>query len=492
MPHSPINLDFENLIRNANPRRSWSDQSFQIEPEPCRLALAQFNRNKAARILRQELPPRMTPRTVRKLLLVASIMVGASSKLIAQTPQMPISGSLTLSQAVDLAFQNNPSQQIALHSELSARQNYLSQGAPVNPYIQYGGINNSVGVVNGFGTASNYAFYLTLETSGRWKYRTDQAKWEYVAAKEGTHGARIALLQSVTAAYVALQVAQADLASEQLAWDDAKKLSTLADQQFKLGAASETNSIRARIALKQEDQNLIKAKSTLAQAVQTLDNQMGVEPNRSVIAADPLGFDSTALNSNKLEKLALLNRYEIKQGLANENALRSAIGLNRAGYFPDVLVGAGFEGTGLEVGLNIPIDLGSIRSSVSKAKEDLIVQRATNEKQRQQVLLDVRSAYETLDQAEKLVLSLQNDELPEAQALFDKIQKGFVLGASTILDVLDAQNTLRTARSGLNDAIGNYNTALSQLLIAVGLPLDQIKKDAAAPAFAPTKVGEKP
>jgi cobalt-zinc-cadmium efflux system outer membrane protein len=411
--------------------------------------------------------------------LATQVLQAASSSHTCEQDGSQI--SVSLSTAIDLAFHNNPSQRIALHTELSARQNYLSQSSPINPYIQYGGINNSVGVLNGFGTASNYAFYLTLETSGRWKYRSDQARWEYIAAKEGTQGARIALLQSVTAAYVSLQVAQADLYGEQLSWNDAKKLATLAEEQFKLGAASETNSIRANIALKQEDQNLFKAKSTLALAIQTLDNQMGLDPGKDVVATDPLASNLVSFDASALQKLAIQSRYELRQGLALEKSLQSAIGLNRANYFPDVLVGAGFEGTGVEVGLNIPIDLGSIRSSVNKAKEDLLVQKATDERQRQQVLLDVRSAYENLVQAEKVVTSFQSDELPEAQSLFDKVQKGYALGAGTILDVLDAQNTLRTARTGLNDAVGAYNTALSQLLIAIGLPLDKIKAQSPAP-----------
>jgi cobalt-zinc-cadmium efflux system outer membrane protein len=390
----------------------------------------------------------------------------------------PDHDSLTLSEAIDIAFHNNPSQQIALHSELSARQNYLSQGSPVNPYFQYGGLNNSVGVLNGFGTASNYSFYLTLETSARWRYRTDQAKWEYIAAKEGTQGSRIALLQSVTSAYIALQVAKEDLNSEQLTWNDTKKLAELAEQQFRLGAASETNSIRATIALKQEDQNLVKSKSTLALARQTLDNQLGLDPSRAIDTADRLNLEPANFDRGALERLALKNRYELKQGLATERSLQSAVNLNRANYLPDVLLGAGFEGTGVEVGLTLPVDLGSIRSSVNKAKEDLTVQKATDEKQRQQVRLDVASAYENLQQAAKLVDSFRGDELPQAEALFSKVEKGYALGATTILDVLDAQNTLRTARTGLNDAIGSYNNALSQLLIAVGLPLDQIKREA--------------
>lgn len=385
--------------------------------------------------------------------------------------------SLTLDQAVALAVRNNPSEAIAIHSELSARQNYLSQSAPVNPTVSYSGLNNSVAPFSGFGNGSNYAAYATVETSGRWRYRTDQARWEYVAAKENTRGAHVGLLQGVTAAYVGLQTAKADLESEQENWDDTKKLADLAAGQFKLGAAPETNSIRADIALKQEDQNLVRAKTSLELAQQTLDNELGLDPHRGIVAADPLRYRPDNFDPDELKRLALSHRYELLSGIATEKSLESTIGLNRAGYFPDLIFGSDFDGP-VEIGLTIPIDLGSIRSSVSKAREDLKVQQATDEKERQQVLLDVASAYANLVQAQRVVNSFRADELPEAQSLYTKVLAGYKLGANTILDVLDAQSTLRTARTGLNDAIGAYNNALSQLIVAVGMPMEQIESTA--------------
>ena len=388
----------------------------------------------------------------------------------AQQPQ-----SLTLDQAISMALKKNPSEEIAGHSVASAKQNLNSQGAPANPTVQYSGLNNSVAPFDGFGDSSNYALYLTLETSGRWQYRTDQARWEYVAAKYNAQGAKFGLVQSVTTAYVALQVAKADLQAEQESWNDIKKLADLSEQQFKLGAAPETNAIRASLALKQEDQNLVKAKAAVTIAVAALDNQLGIPPESTVDTADPLAYRSFAATLPALQQLARKNRFEILAGDATQKSLASAVNLNKANYFPDLLLGTDLQDRRLEVGFTIPIDLGSIKGSVSKAKEDAKVQSAVNEKQRQQVILDVQTAYYTLDQARQIVDSYKGDAVPQAQSLLDKVRQGYVLGASTILDVLDAQNTLRTMRAGYNDSLGAYEAALSQLQLSVGLPLERIE-----------------
>jgi len=61
------------------------------------------------------------------------------------------------------------------------------------------------------------------------------------------------------------------------------------------------------------------------------------------------------------------------------------------------------------------------------------------------------------------------------------VTQGYSLGASTILDVINAQQTYRTTRNSYYAAIGSYNHAVDQINRAVGLPLQ-----AASPAVSIT------
>ena len=90
----------------------------------------------------------------------------------------------------------------------------------------------------------------------------------------------------------------------------------------------------------------------------------------------------------------------------------------------------------MELGLTAPLlDLGAIRGSVRKAREDVRAQQAQTEQTRQQVRLQVQNAYDALVQARKAVLLYESREtgiLTRSESLLSRIQQGYSLGASTI------------------------------------------------------------
>ena len=137
------------------------------------------------------------------------------------------------------------------------------------------------------------------------------------------------------------------------------------------------------------------------------------------------------------------------------------------------------------MGIAFPLfDFGSIRGAIRQAQKNVKVQEAENEQTRRSVELDVKTAYESLDGSEQAVAAYQNGAIPQSESLLTRIESGYALGFNTILDLIDAQNNLRTVRIAYYAAIGNYRQALSQLERAVGAPMPALNT---APAFAPTK-----
>ena len=116
----------------------------------------------------------------------------------------------------------------------------------------------------------------------------------------------------------------------------------------------------------------------------------------------------------------------------------------------------------------MPIDLGSIRGAVQQAQKQVKAQEAVQSQLKQSVQLDVNAAFDALNTAEQTVDAYQNGVLPQSESLLQRITQGYTLGANTVLDLLDAQNTLRTVRIAYYTAIGNYRQALAQLERAVG------------------------
>jgi cobalt-zinc-cadmium efflux system outer membrane protein len=386
--------------------------------------------------------------------------------------------AMTLSEAEAIAASSNLQIAQAVHQIASAHDNLVSQRAPINPTIAFSGLNNTV-APTAVDNTSNYVGYLTLETNGAQRFRTGVAGAQLQSAQADAKVTALTVRQAVGDAYSALQVANSSLENEREVYALVNQLRDLTQKQFDLGAAPQTNAIRASVALTTEQQNLIAAVSQVEQARIALNVVLGRSPDAPVDASEPLAYKPVTIPSHAdLLAEAVSHRPEIVSANANLQAARANIGLQRSQYLPNLVLGSALRPAELEVGFVIPIDLGSVGGAVAKAKDDVRVQEDQVAQQRQQVATDVENAYVNIEQASKAVDLYNQGVLPQSESLLQKVTKGFGLGASTILDVIDAQQTFRTARNSYYAAIGSYNQAVDQLSRALGesaaMP-DQVK-----------------
>ena len=389
-------------------------------------------------------------------------------------PPVTAEQKLTLAQALALALRDNPQITQATHQVRSARNNLSGQRAPLNPGFNFAGLNNTVG---SFSPASpaNYGLTYTVETSGRQGIRTQEARAQLQQTEADAETTRLGVRHATISAYISLQVAEQAWHNEQEAYATALRLRDLTRKQFEIEAVPEADAIRAEIALTQEEQNLITAVGGVKQARAALNTELGRAPDTPVTSAEPLEFHPVAVDVNQLQREAAQNRPEIRSSQANERALAAMVKMQRSQYYPDLALGSDLRFQGVLVGFTAPLfDFGGIRGSVRKAGEDVKAQEAQTEQTRQQVSLQVLNAYDALVQARKAVLLYENKEtgiLPRSASLLQRTQQGYSLGASTILDLITAQDTLRQARNSYYTAIGNYQQAAAQVENAVGHPL---------------------
>ena len=388
-------------------------------------------------------------------------------------PPVAAAQKLTLAQALAIALRDNPQIAQAAHQLASARYNLSGQRAPINPTAGFASLNNSVTSLNPTDPA-NYSFYATLETSGRRGYRTQEARALLEQTQADTTTTRLAVRQGTTNAYIALQFADQALLNEQQAYATNLRLRDLTRKQFELEAAPEADAIRAEIALTQEEQNLITAVGNVKQARANLNAELGRPPDTPVDTADPLTFAPAQADLARLQQQAAQTRPELRSSQAVERELAATVKMQRAQSYPDLLLGTDARFNSVQLGLTAPLlDLGAIRGSVRKAREDVRAQQAQTEQTRQQVRLQVQNAYDALVQARKAVLLYESKEtgiLTRSESLLSRIQQGYSLGASTILDLITAQDTLRQARNSYYAAIGNYRQAQAQIETATGQP----------------------
>lgn len=390
---------------------------------------------------------------------------------------IPAQDRFSLSQALDLGLKNNPQVAAAAYSVVSARENFNSQKAPLNPTVNYAALNNTVAPLTfstGFSQSANYSAYVTIETNGAILYRAWQAREQYHQAQFDARTTVLSLKLSIIGAYEGLQVANRTLEVELKVYDNMVKLSDLTDKRFEVGAGPQADAIRAHIAAIQEQENVIADVANVNLARATLNNQLGRPQNAPVDAAEPLVYAPVHFEElAQLTKQGELKRPELKSANANLQSLRAVPGLQRSAYFPNIIVGKDFSSDDtIYVGLSIPVDLGGIRGSVAKANADIKTQRAQVELERQSIDLDVKSSYENFVAAQKQVDTYNGGILKMSETLVDQIRHGYDLGANTIVDIITAENTYRSVESSYYSAVGSYVLAAYTLKHSIGELLD--------------------
>ncbi|MCW3094512.1 MAG: putative cobalt-zinc-cadmium resistance protein czcC [Chthonomonadaceae bacterium] len=389
-------------------------------------------------------------------------------------PDVPSAQRVTLAEALRIAAQNNPQLTASVHQVASAQANLSGQKQPVNPNLFITGITNTPSGLDP-SDPTRYGVIYTLETSGRQRWRMGQARAQLQGTQADAVTTRLTVQQTTASAYADLQTANSNLQTEREAYDTAKRLYDLTTKRVDLGDAPASNATRTRIAVTQEEQNLDKAVTAVRQARAVLNIQLGRDPELPIDAADPLAFTALTLKLEDLQKLALQSRPELRSAEANRRALDNIVKLQRSQSYPDLQFGANPRTIGdsqVEIAVALPLfDFGSIRGAVNKAKEDVKVQDAQIVQVQQQIRLDVQNAYIALTQSQRLIASFQDGILPRTQTLLNQVQQGYALGASSILDVIDAQQTYRSARNDYNNALGDHRRALAQLQRALGAPI---------------------
>ena len=262
---------------------------------------------------------------------------------------------------------------------------------------------------------------------------------------------------------------------------DATENVRITQARYTAGAAAQYDVLTAQVTLANDQQALEAALNQLNIDRANLNNLLGVDPNVAVtLQAPPLPPLGQRIDLNQSTQTAFQRRPELRQAGNNITIAQRLVKLAGATLQPTLGVGASanYTGPGVTTGshdtynlsaqLNIPLyDGGTTRSRVRQAQVDLQTQLITQGQLQQNVKLEVRQA----------TLNVSNAQTQNATAGFGVTQAEEAVrlaqvryqnGLGTILDVINAQTQLATARNNLATAQYNYQTSLAQLLRAEG------------------------
>jgi len=449
-----------------------------------------------------KLPAKMM-RALAGVVCFAGVLAAGAQNTPAST-QAPL--TLTLQDALSRARANSVPFQAALTDQGLARQNKVQAQAALLPSVSYDNVflysqgtggtqvtganqpagvaaprfiaNNAVheylsqGVVQqvvGYGLISDYRKTRALEALA-------QAKAE-IAAR--------GLVVTVVQSYYGLIAAQRKYANVQQAAAEAEHFLNLSRKLENGGEVAHADVIKAQIQYQDRQRDLREAQLAMDRARLELAVLIFPDFNQNFTVVDDAQLAPPLQSFDEVARLAQSRNPELRASSASLQAAQYEVSASRAGYFPDLTLNyfygidapnfavnspEGFRNLGYAASatLNIPVwNWGATRSKVTQA--DLRRKQSQRELSLAQRKLqaDMRALYAEAEaaRAELDLLKSSADLAAESQRLTTLRYQG---GEATVLEVVDAQNTLTQARNAYNDGELRYRLALANLQTLTG------------------------
>ncbi len=345
-------------------------------------------------------------------------------------------------------------------------------GRLLNPVLSIAG---HVGQNTG-GTDEDILLSESFELGDKRRQRVLAARAEREAVTLDRQAARNDLAFAVQSAYYEAQRSDAARQLALDALDNARKFAETAQLQFTAGDVARTQVVRSRIEQSRAEQALAAAQTERANRFATLRSLVRMEGNSEFGVAATLPFTPATYKLEDLQQYALTRRPDLQSAQQTRASREALLHGARAQSQPDLFVEARHGnidptqgGNTLRAGLLFPLyDFGRNRADASSAKAALSEQEAIISETRRVALLDVETAYRNLQQARLTVEGFRAGRLDNSRELLTMAQIGYAQGATTYLELLDAQLVYRTEQTDYTRALADYNIALAALQRAVG------------------------
>ena len=409
--------------------------------------------------------------------------------------------TVTLQDALQRARINSPEFRAAL-TELGLSHEDKVQGrAGLLPSVNY---NNQFIYTEGNNTRSNAAIFIANNgvheyiSQGNVHQEFSLAKYgDYrkAAAAEAVAKARAeiatrGLVVTVVKAYYGLVVAQRKYGTEQLAAEEAKKFLDISQKLEKGGEVAHSDVIRARIQYEQQARDLQEARLEMDKSRLELAVLLFPDFNQNFNVVDDLQMPQPLPEFAEVQAMAGRKNPNVQAALASLQAAKHEVTSAWGGLLPsasidyfygidashfatrqfDPVIGQFINNLGSSVVATVQIPLWNWGSSVSKLKQaDLRRNQVRVELSfaQRQLLSNLRTFYDEAETSRSELESLRQSAELATESL-RLITLRYQAGESTVLEVVDAQNTLTQARNAYADGQARYRLAIANLQTVTG------------------------
>lgn len=246
------------------------------------------------------------------------------------------------------------------------------------------------------------------------------------------------------------------------------------------GAAVQTDSLQLVLELIRAQVEGLRQRNALRTAQLELGRRVGASAPVDAVPADTAASPPLPISLADAVRIGLDQGPQYRTARANENSAEAALRSERGDYLPVLSIGGVhqrydtqlFPGasniTSVTVSLSFPLwDNGQREIELTRARVNRDVSRAIREDLERAVRRDVSSAYDTYETATAAV-ELARVAVTVGQQSYRMQDLRYRSGASTILDLLDAQVSLAEAEAGLVQARYQTRLALAQLEAILG------------------------
>jgi outer membrane protein TolC len=431
------------------------------------------------------------PRTIATLLLLCASFAAAQ--------QPPVTSPITLDDAITRAKANEPNfAQAVAANRVASLDRSLARAALLPSLVYHNqylytqpahGVTQTTGGTPRF-IANNAVHEYTsqgvvTETFGL-QQLTDVKRASAAAsvAAAELEIARRGLVSAVVGLYYSALATDHKLATAQRAADEAASFTQLTQKREDAREAAHADVVKADLQQQQRDRDLADARLQQEKARLELAVLLFPDPRTPYTLIDSATPAPLATRED-FEAAAARSNPELKSSLASLQGASLDVRSARAAYLPDLGLNFAYgidapefaihgpDGTrnlgySATATLDIPVwdwfsTQNRVRQKVSLRESAKVALTSTQ----RHLIAQIDEAYSEATVARDQIASLDHSTATARESL-RLVRLRYAAGESTVLEVVDAQNSLTTAETAREDGIVRYQTALANLQLLTG------------------------
>ena len=328
---------------------------------------------------------------------------------------------------------------------------------------------------------------MLLFDFGKTKSMADSAQKTYESSRYDAETSIELVIYNVKVAYYNLVFAEIQKTVYEDTVKDFELQLKQAKAQYDIGRKAKIDVTTAEYNLGNAKVNLIKAKNTLELAAAELANAVGIPELENVILKDKLNSKAYNVNFQDLLKTAEKSRPALLASKKLMDAAELNIRSAKRAFSPDLSAFGSYNQGGRQIdsdygyqfGVQLnynALNLMLLKKQVDEAKAAYKKAVADYEQQRQNVYLEVKSAYISLlnshDSIDVSKLALQQAKERQYQAF-----RRYQVGLGDAIEFKDAENSYLNAQLDYYSNLLNYNINAAELERVVGVPIQESDVD---------------